>query len=165
MEPWNCHGRFFQMQMSPARLHSAFNVGRQEANALLYRSRRTVECRWIVTTSPETAMIPSPLTNHPCQRIVASQVQTTSCNSVSKPLPPTCPVSWQQARKAGHAEWRAVRLDVWANHCHPAADQSSTASPGTLTNSRVLAVTSVKPRQKAWPAMRTSNGPIGLPEA
>ena len=92
MEPGNCHGRFFQMLMSPARLHSASNVGRVEANALLYRSRRTVECRWILFKSPETAMIPTPLTNHPCQSTVASQVQTTSGNSVSKPLsPPSSP--------------------------------------------------------------------------
>lgn len=88
MEPGNCHGRFFQMQMPPARLPSASTVGRQEANALLYRSLRTVECRRILFTSPETAMIPTPLTNHPCQRIVASQVQTTSGISVSKPLSP-----------------------------------------------------------------------------
>lgn len=158
-------GRLFQVQASPARLHAASNVGRVEANALLYRSRRTVEGRWILFTSSETAMIPNPLTNHPCQCFKATLVQNTSGNDVSKPLPPPCPNSWRQAIHNGRAEWRAVRLDVWAGQCHPAADQSSTTSPCTLTNSRVLAVTSVRPRHKAWPAMSRSNGPIGVPAA
>jgi len=164
MEPWNCHGWFFQMQMPPARLHSASNVGRQEANALLYRSRRTVECRWILFTSPGTAMIPTPLTNHACQRIVASRFGPQAASpfrNLSRRLALTAGGRWR-----GPAALNGARFN-WgaASHRHPAADQSSTASPCTLINSRVLAVTSIRPRHKAWPAMRTSNGPIGVPEA
>jgi len=97
------------MQMSPARLPSASTVGRQEANALLYRSRRTVECRRILFTSPGTAMIPNPLTNHPCQCFKATLVENASGNDVSKPNPPHCPSAGN--KRYGVAVLKGVRFD------------------------------------------------------
>ena len=45
------------------------------------------------------------------------------------------------------------------------AVQSSIWRPDTRSNSRVLLVTSVAPRLRAWAAMRVSSGPMGMPRS
>ena len=51
-------------------------------------------------------------------------------------------------------------VDLLVGH---ACVQSSTASPDTLANSRVLLVTSVSPRARAWAAIQLSLAPMGCP--
>ena len=48
-------------------------------------------------------------------------------------------------------------------HCRYGYSQSSTVSPATRRNSRVLFDTRASPTASACPAMSTSNGPIALP--
>ena len=63
------------------------------------------------------------------------------------------------AAKSLGADVVAVELD---RHASPlarsiqAAAQSSILNPGTRANSRSLAVTSIAPRRRAWPAISTS---------